>query len=300
MILLTFKHHGAYRLGIKTPQGIVDVAMANQSLNVADVPSTPEAFYRQGLAALPILQRFVERALAEAGSAAWLLDEGKIEYGPCVPQPGKIICIGLNYRNHARESKLEVPPVPVLFSKFQNAVAAHNQPIPLPKIAQKYDYEAELAVVIGRRAKYVPEDQALDYVLGYCNANDVSARELQGLTSQWLLGKTLDSFLPLGPYLLTADEAPDPQNWPVRCWLNGELRQNSNTSDMIFPVKQLVSFISRHMTLEPGDLISTGTPEGVILGRQGAERVWMKPGDSMTVEVGPLGKLTNPLVAEME
>jgi 2-keto-4-pentenoate hydratase/2-oxohepta-3-ene-1,7-dioic acid hydratase in catechol pathway len=194
---------------------------------------------------------------------------------------------------------MEIPPVPVMFSKFQNAIAAPGELLPLPAHAEKFDYEAELAVVIGRRARCVPEDRALEYVLGYCNANDVSERALQGKTSQWLLGKSLDKFLPVGPYLLTADEAGDPQNWPVRCWLNGELRQNSNTSDMIFPVAHVISFISQYMTLEPGDLISTGTPEGVILGMP-QPRTWMRPGDTMTVEVGPLGKLTNRLVSEDE
>ena len=298
MILLTFQHNGGLRLGVKTPEGILDIEAAHHALPAAGLPVTPGAVFAAGLDALPALRDFVARALSTDGRAAWLLEEGEIQYGPCVPRPGKIICVGLNYRKHARESKLEVPPVPVLFSKFQNAIAAANQPVPLPAVAEKYDYEAELAVVIGRRAKYVPEEQSLDVVFGYCNANDVSARELQGMTSQWLLGKSLDKFLPLGPYLVTSDEALDPQNWPVRCWLNGELRQNSNTADMIFNVRQLVSFISRHMTLEPGDVISTGTPEGVILGKQGAERVWMKAGDRMTVEVGPLGQLNNPLAVE--
>jgi 2-keto-4-pentenoate hydratase/2-oxohepta-3-ene-1,7-dioic acid hydratase in catechol pathway len=215
-----------------------------------------------------------------------------------VLNPGKIICVGLNYRNHAKESGLEPPPVPVLFPKYLNSLAAPDEAIPLIPAAKRYDYEAELAVVIGKRTKYVSEEAALDAVLGYCNANDISARELQGLTSQWMLGKALDKFLPIGPYLMTADEARNPQNWLVRCWLNGDLRQNSNTSDMIFSVAQIVSFVSQHMTLEPGDLISTGTPEGVILGRK--ERIWMKAGDTMTVEVGPLGKLTNTLVDETE
>lgn len=298
MILLTFQQQGAMMLGVKTPSGILDIDTANSSLHSVDYALTPDAVFTRGLDAIPGIQTLVDRAMEDDRCANWLHDEAGIVYGPCVPRPGKIICIGLNYRNHARESKLEVPPVPVLFSKFQNAIAAPGQPIPLPDVAEKYDYEAELVIVIGRQAKYVSEDQALNYVLGYCNANDVSARELQGMTSQWLLGKSLDLFLPLGPYLVTSDEAPDPQNWSVRCWLNGELRQNSNTSDMIFSVRQLVSFISRHMTLEPGDIISTGTPEGVILGKHGAERVWMKPGDCMTVEVGPLGKLTNSLVKE--
>ncbi len=302
MIVLTFREadkDGGRRdyLGVKTGQGILDVAAANRTLNIPGVVDSPAAFYSAGLSALPALKDFVDRVMEVEERAAWLLDENRLELGPCVPQPGKIICIGLNYRKHAKESNLEIPPVPVLFSKFQNAIAAPNEPIPLPPVAEKYDYEAELAVVIGRRAKYVPEERALDYVLGYCNANDVSARELQNKTSQWLLGKSLDKFLPVGPYLLTADEAGDPQNWPVRCWLNDELRQDSNTSDMIYSAAQLVSFISQNMTLDPGDLISTGTPEGVILGKP-RPRTWMKAGDTMTVEVGPLGRLTNSLVAE--
>jgi len=302
MILLTFRQSdgqpdGPEYLGVQTDQGVLDVAAANQTLRVSGVAETPSALYSAGLEALPALKAFVQRALADEGKAAWLLDPQRLQPGPCVPRPGKIICIGLNYRRHAKESNMEVPPVPVLFSKFQNAIAAPGEPVPLPPVAEKYDYEAELAVVIGKTARYVSEDQALEYVLGYCNANDVSARELQGKTSQWLLGKSLNKFLPLGPYLLTADEAGDPQTWPVRCWLNDELRQDSNTADMIFSVAQLVSFISQYMTLDPGDLISTGTPEGVILGKP-SPRVWMKPGDTMTVEVGPLGKLTNPLVRE--
>lgn len=297
MILLTFLQDGVESLGVKTAEGVLDVGAANQSLNVAGVLTDPAAFFASGISALPMLADFTDQVMKEAGRSAWLLDEARLEFGPCIPKPGKIICIGLNYRRHAQETKAEIPQVPVLFSKFHNAIAAPGEEIPLPTVAKKYDYEAELAVVIGRRAKYVPEDQALQYVLGYCNANDVSARDLQGATSQWLLGKSLDKFLPLGPYLVTADEAGDPQNWPVRCWFNGELRQNSNTADMVFGVAKLVSFISHHMTLEAGDIISTGTPEGVILGMP-QPRTWMKPGDTMTVEVGPLGQLTNALVAD--
>jgi len=302
MILLTFREQsehgkqGEY-LGVKTDQGVLDVAAANRLLNIPGVPDTPQAFYAVGLSALPGLKAFVARALEDEGRAAWLLSEDRLTLGPCVPRPGKIICIGLNYRNHAKEAKMELPPVPVLFSKFQNSVAAPEEAVPLPPVAEKYDYEAELAVIIGKQARYVPEDRALEFVLGYCNTNDVSARELQSMTSQWLLGKALDKFLPMGPYLLTTDEAGDPQNWPVRCWLNDELRQNSNTADMIFSVAQLVSFISKHMTLEPGDLISTGTPEGVILGKP-RTRKRKKPGDTMVIEVGPLGRLRNTLVAE--
>jgi 2-keto-4-pentenoate hydratase/2-oxohepta-3-ene-1,7-dioic acid hydratase in catechol pathway len=297
MILLTFHQESGLALGVKTPQGVLDVATANNALKVPGVAETPGALYAAGLAALPGLAALVEQALSDGRRLAWLKSEGDLAFGPVVPHPEKIICIGLNYRKHAQESHNELPPVPVLFSKYQNALAAAGEPVPLPGVAEKYDYEAELAVVIGRQARYVTEDQALEYVLGYCNANDLSARDLQNLTSQWLLGKALDKFLPVGPYLLTADEAGDPQHWPVRSWLNGEPRQDSNTGDMIFSVAHLVSFISQYMTLVPGDIISTGTPEGVILGKP-RPRVWMKAGDTITVEVGPLGKLTNPLVQE--
>lgn len=297
MILLTFKHSGTYRLGIQTSQGVIDVSTANQSLQIPGLAETPGVLFSSGLGALPGLEELKTRVLQSGYREGWMLAEDGLELGPCVPNPGKIICIGLNYRRHAKESRLEVPPVPVLFSKYSNALAAHNEPVPLPPVAEKYDYEAELGIVIGRKTRYVYEEDALNYVFGYCNANDVSARELQGLTSQWLLGKSLNKFLPVGPYVVTADQTGDPQSWPVKCWLNGELRQDSNTADMIFPVTKLISFISQYMTLEPGDLISTGTPEGVILGKP-HPRVWMKAGDTMTVEVGPLGKLTNPLVVE--
>lgn len=299
MILYNFKTRYGLRLGVKTARGVIDVRAARQALKFAEgqpFADTPAAFYRRGLAALPALRSLVELALAQPGKPAWLLDEAALKPGPVVPNPEKILCVGLNYRNHAREAGLGLPPAPVLFSKFNNSISACGEAIPLSPLVYKYDYEAELAVVIGKKAHCVPVEKALDYVLGYCNANDVSNRELQNLTSQWLLGKTMDKFFPTGPYLVTTDEAGDPQNFPVRCWLNGELRQNSNTSDMIFSTAELISFASQYMTLKPGDIISTGTPEGVTLGR--AQKDWMKPGDVMVVEVGPLGRLTNPVVKE--
>jgi 2-keto-4-pentenoate hydratase/2-oxohepta-3-ene-1,7-dioic acid hydratase in catechol pathway len=298
MILLTFNAPDGYRLGAKTGRGIIDLAQAQQAFD-GQVAITPDTFFAEDPVSHEPLAALVERALdaADTGATpAWLLNEDDLELGPCVPNPGKIICIGLNYRRHAAESGMQPPKTPVLFSKFNNTIAAPGEAVPLLSGAVEYDYEAELVVVIGRRGKNIPEAQALDYVVGYCNGNDISARDLQMLTGQWLLGKTLDKFLPIGPYLVTADEITDPQNLGIRCWLNGELRQNSNTGDMIFSVQEIISYVSRYMTLEPGDIISTGTPEGVILGME--EKNWMKPGDEVTVELDGLGKLTNIMATE--
>jgi 2-keto-4-pentenoate hydratase/2-oxohepta-3-ene-1,7-dioic acid hydratase in catechol pathway len=293
MRLLTFKSLRGASLGIKTAMGVLDVRAASVALERDDVPVTPAAFFTRGLTALPDLVSLMAEAMPKAKGAAWMLDEATLQFGPCVHSPEKILCVGLNYRRHAAESGAQVPEVPVLFSKFNNALAAHREPIPLPAEATEYDYEVELAVVIGKTARRVSVEKALDYVLGYSNANDVSARDLQMRTSQWLLGKTMDKFCPIGPYLVTADEVPDPQQLATRSWLNGGLRQNSSTADMVFTVAEIISYASRYMTLKPGDVIMTGTPEGVILGMK--EKVWMKPGDTVSIEVGDLGTLTNPL-----
>jgi len=293
MKLLIYRSSEGIALGVKMPEGILDVRTAARDLAVR-VPVSPEAFFAQGLDATAALSEFVVRALADTRAASWLLDESTLALGPCVHNPEKILCVGLNYRRHAAESGAKVPEVPVLFSKFNNALAAHGEAIPLSRHAHQYDYEVELAVVIGRTAQDVPVAQALDYVLGYCNANDVSARDLQNRTPQWLLGKTMDKFCPIGPYLVTADEIDDPQALTTRSWLNGELRQNSNTADMVFSVAEIISYASRYMTLKPGDVILTGTPEGVILGMK--DKVWMKAGDTISIEVSGLGRLTNPLV----
>jgi 2-keto-4-pentenoate hydratase/2-oxohepta-3-ene-1,7-dioic acid hydratase in catechol pathway len=293
--LLTYKTTKKLKLGLKTDAGVVNVNKAGADMGIR-VPETPYALYTAGLDALPPLRELVSQLLLQGTDSKWLIDENTLQFGPCVPNPEKILCIGLNYRRHAEESGAQVPEVPVLFSKFNNALIGSGEVIRIPEGELRVDYEVELAVVMGKTAKYVSPEQALQYVLGYCNANDVSARSLQLRTSQWLVGKTLDGFCPLGPYLVTADEIPDPQNLTSRSWLNGELRQNSNTADMIFSVAQVISFFSQYMTLKPGDVILTGTPEGVILGMK--ERIWMKPGDEVTVEVGTLGKLTNILALD--
>jgi 2-keto-4-pentenoate hydratase/2-oxohepta-3-ene-1,7-dioic acid hydratase in catechol pathway len=298
MRLLTFQSSTGPCLGIKTSRGVIDVSAAHDALKVVldgvAVPKTIEALYSNGETALQAL-RSLEQFASQEQSARWLLAEESLQLGPCIQRPEKIICIGLNYRGHAAETGGTIPESPILFPKYVNALAGSNAAIPLSPHAHKYDYEAELAVVIGRRARNVEIDDALNYVLGYCNANDLSARDLQFRTSQWTLGKILDKFLPLGPYLVTADEIRDPQNLCIRCWLNGELRQDSNTSDMVFSVAYLVSYLSQYITLEAGDVICTGTPEGVILGKHGADRVWMKAGDEVTIEIEGLGRLTNAL-----
>ncbi len=295
MILLTYSSHEGLELGVKTDAGILDVRAAATALAATDVPSSPNAFYRLGYDALAPLAALLERAL-EQPQASWFHDEDGLKLGPCVPNPGKLLCIGLNYRRHAAEAGMEPPSMPVLFSKFNNAVAAPGEAVPLPANAREYDYEAELVAVIGRRCRHVPEAEALEHVLGYCNGNDVSARELQFLSGQWLLGKTLDKFQPLGPYLVTADEVGDPQVLQMRCWVDGDLRQDSNTADMIFGVAEIVSYLSSYFTLEPGDIISTGTPEGVVQGRP--QKDWLEPGNVVTVEVEGLGRLTNTMAAE--
>jgi 2-keto-4-pentenoate hydratase/2-oxohepta-3-ene-1,7-dioic acid hydratase in catechol pathway len=216
---------------------------------------------------------------------------------PPVPEPEKIICIGLNYADHARESGGEVPKYPVCFAKYRNALAGPADPIVLPRVSCRVDYEAELAVVIGRRGRYIAESDAMDCVAGYMAMNDVSARDYQFRTSQWLQGKTFDGFAPCGPFLVTCDEVPEPHSLGVRLRLNGELMQNSNTRELIFPIPRLISYLSGIMTLTPGDIISTGTPAGVGFARQ--PPVYLKPGDIVEVEIDRIGSIRNVVVAEM-
>ena len=211
-----------------------------------------------------------------------------------IPLPQKIVCVGLNYRDHAEEQGVELPERPLLFAKWPNTLIGDGDEIRLPAISHNVDYEAELGVVVGRRASGVDVADALDFVQGYVVANDVSGRDLQFSDGQWVRGKSLDTFLPVGD-LVPASEVPDPQALPIRAILNGEVMQDSSTSNMIFGVAEIVSFVSQAITLEPGDLIITGTPAGV-----GAFRdppVWLAPGDEITIEIDGLGRITNPVVA---
>ncbi len=213
-----------------------------------------------------------------------------------IPKPPKLICVGLNYRDHAAEAKMEIPSVPTIFSKFNTAITGPGAPIILPKNTTKPDYEAEFAVVIGTGGRHIPASEWREHVYGYMCLNDVSARDFQMATSQWLMGKTFDTFAPCGPWLTTADEIEDPHNLDISLTINGEVLQNSNTKHLIFGIPALIEFLSSAFTLEPGDIITTGTPAGVGFSKQPPR--WLKPGDDVVVKIQGLGELRNPVVAE--
>ena len=224
------------------------------------------------------------------------LDPAGLTFAAPIPRPPKLICIGLNYRDHAAESKLAIPEVPTMFAKFPTAVIGPGQPIVLPKNSTKPDYEAEFAVVIGRRGRHVAENDWRDYVFGYTILNDVSARDFQMATSQWMIGKTFDTFAPFGPAIVTADEIADPHNLHISLTLNGETMQDSSTGNLIFKLPQLIAYLSSVFTLEPGDVIATGTPAGVGFARKPPR--WLRPGDEVRIQIEGLGELVNPVVAE--
>ena len=239
-----------------------------------------------------------QRALAEARDKGWLVRSEDAYWFAPVPRPGKILCIGLNYRDHAAESNMPIPEKPVVFSKFSTCVIAPGEPVVLPSTSQKVDYEAELAVVIGRRAKHVTADRAYDYGLGYTAFNDVSARDFQFGDGQWQRGKSCDTFAPMGQSIVTTDAVPDPHKLPIKLTLNGETMQESNTDQLIFGVPALIEFISQTITLEPGDVIATGTPAGVGFARK--PPVFLKPGDQMEVMIEGVDGIGNPIISEQD
>ncbi|WP_068773840.1 fumarylacetoacetate hydrolase family protein [Paenibacillus sp. FJAT-26967] len=301
MKFVTFMGEEGPRLGIKLKQGVLDVAEAVKNLPDCDdgsVPTHTHALIEGGEEAVEALQKLVDALPESSANEPYLLEESSLMFCSSVPNPDKIICVGLNYQKHAEETKAAVPEHPILFNKFKNALTGHNCDVPLPEVAKEIDYEAELAIVIGKKAKDVRKEEVSSYIFGYTCANDLSARDLQRRTNQWMIGKSCDGFAPLGPYLVTPGEVGDPNRLKIRSLVNGEVRQDSNTSDMIFNVEELVSYISHHMTLMPGDVILTGTPEGVIVGYPRESRVYLKDGDQVTVEIEQLGSLTNKLVTE--
>jgi len=228
----------------------------------------------------------------EPEAAGQSLPLERVELAPAVSRPSKIVAIGLNYMDHVRESRGTVPEAPLVFAKFPSSLAAHGSAVTWdPAVTAKVDFEAELAVVVGREASRVPEEEAMDTVFGYTCGNDVSARDLQFGDGQWVRGKSLDTFCPLGPWVVTADEIPDPHDLAIRCRLNGTIMQESRTDQMIFRLPRLISYLSRHFTLRPGDVILTGTPHGVGAFREPS--VYLRDGDEVVVEIERIGALAN-------
>lgn len=298
MISVTFYKGNRLVLGIKTEKGILDVEAASMKFpSINNVSRSVYDLITEGENLQQKISRLIGASLRED---SLFLEEASLDYGPCVPEPQNIICIGLNYKKHAEECNMPFPAAPIIFSKFNNTINAHEKEIMLPKHSSQVDYEAELAIIIGKKARNVKKEDALSVVYGYCNANDVSARDLQSQSSQWLLGKTSDGFCPIGPYLVSKEEVEDPNDLNIVSYVNGEIRQNSNTSDMIFSCEELISYISEHITLQPGDIILTGTPEGVILGFPEEKRVWLKNGDVVKVKIDKLGKLSNTFKTEKD
>jgi 2-keto-4-pentenoate hydratase/2-oxohepta-3-ene-1,7-dioic acid hydratase in catechol pathway len=268
----------------------------------ADRPANPlhwfdmdQPWFQQARATAEKLVRD-EHAFADARMKNWLIPSSDAYWFAPVPRPGKLIGIGLNYRDHAAEAKMAVPEIPAVFSKFSSAVIAPGEPVVLPRTSAKVDYEAELAVVIGRRAKNVSADRAYDYVLGYTAFNDVTARDFQFGDAQWQRGKSCDTFAPMGQTIVTTDQIPDPHKLSIKLILNGQTMQDSNTDQLIFGVPRLIEFLSQTITLEPGDVIATGTPAGVGFARN--PPVFLKAGDEMEVLIEGMGGLGNPVIEE--
>jgi len=213
-----------------------------------------------------------------------------------IPRPPKFICVGFNYRDHAREAGLEIPSVPTIFSKFSNVVIGPGATIVLPKISKRPDYEAEFAFVIGSGGRHIPAVSALDHVFGYTIVNDVSARDYQMATSQWLMGKTFDTFAPMGPWIVTRDEIADPHSLDLTLEIGGEILQHSNTRELVFGVPALIEFISSVVTLEPGDVVATGTPAGVGFARKPPR--YLRDGDEVVIRIQGIGELRNPVIGE--
>ena len=292
MRLVTYAaRDGASHLGALRDHGVVDLSAAARELGLArEIFSSMSSWLESGP------NRLIDPARLTSTAATSALPLSEVRLLPPVPRPGKIVAIGLNYRDHSTESGAAAPPKsPIIFSKFTTSIAGPEDAIVIPLGNPNVDYEAELAVVIGRRGKAIPAAHAFEYVAGYMPLNDVSARMWQFADKQWVRGKSCDTFCPTGPHLTTHDEIPDPHALAIRARVNGVTMQDSHTGKMIFRVPELIEFISASITLEPGDIIATGTPEGVGAFRK--PPVFLKSGDVVEVEIEALGVLRNPVVA---
>lgn len=293
MKIITFRDKNEkekYRVGVKISDA-----------EIADITSLTGAEKLNAAAILDCFDLdsgFLEKAkTAVEENSLPRLKRAEIEICAPVPRPGKIICIGLNYRDHAEESGAEIPKSPIIFSKFSTCAIGADEAVLLPWASEQVDYEAELAFVVGRRAKNVSKENAMDYVFGYTNFNDVSARDFQFADGQWTRGKSCDAFAPMGEYVATKDEIADPHNLRISFRLNGETLQDSNTKELIFKIPELIEFLSASITLEPGDVVATGTPPGVGFARK--PPVFLKNGDAAEVEIEGLGVLSNLVKSEL-
>jgi acylpyruvate hydrolase len=290
MRLVTFEHAGKVRPGalIEDAQGtrLIDLQAARKNL-----PGDLLLLVSAGASALGLARE----ALASAGEAQWIPLELATLLAP-IPRPGKILCLGHNYQGHIGLGKTELPEYPTIFSKTANTVTGPGRPIVIPRASDQVDFEAELGVVIGRGGRDIPVAEAMGHVAGYTICNDVSARDYQKRTSQWMIGKSFDTFLPMGPALVTPDEIPDVYALDLSLTLNGVERQRINTREMIFPIAFLIAYLSAVMTLEPGDLLLTGTPAKLPSAPE--TPAFMRPGDVVEIRIDHLGTLRNPLIAE--
>ena len=288
MRLVTFRSGNARHAGVL----IDDTTIVHLNAANPEIPDSLRLILEGGDATMALV-----RAAAQSPEAGYRVTlGGDVRLDAPIRDASKILAIGLNYRRHAEEVGAEIPEKPPVFPKFPNTVVGPGESVLIPKVSFRIDWEGELCVVIGRRGKHISAADALSYVGGYMNSNDVSVRDYQAHSVTWTMGKNFDTHTPLGPWLVTADEVPDPSALMLRTWVNDELKQESTTGDLIFDIPALIEYLSAAMTLEPGDLILTGTPSGVGMSRN--PREWMKAGDRVRVEVTGLGVLENPLVAE--
>jgi acylpyruvate hydrolase len=313
MKLITYSRKGQVALGALTSERVVDLPRAHlAALNLSgdfdplavgdlQVPTDLLGLLQGAEASIAAARRavrFVEEQRMEGRAAGLWYSVSDVEVLAPIQRPGKIVCVGLNYRSHLAEIGESAPKHPILFHKVATSIIGQRQSIVLPRISRQVDYEGELAVVVGRRGKHIPEANALSFVAGYTCANDVSAHDIEFRTSQWDSGKMLDTFCPLGPVLVTPDELPNPDTLRLKTMLNGQTVQDTSTSDMVFPVPFLISYISSLTTLEPGDVILTGTPAGI--GCNQHPQVFLQAGDRISVHIDGIGTLVNPVVAEEE
>ncbi|TAN31774.1 FAA hydrolase family protein [bacterium] len=289
MNLISYAHDGRWRAGFSENAALVPVAACGVQLSACG--SEARSLLEAGPDALKAAAAAARKLLASGAAGTLRLEE--LAVGPPVPDPDKILCLGLNYFAHVGEVSMEVPKAPILFPKFRNSLVGPADPIRLPASSREIDFEGELAVVIGRRCKDVSEQDAMSCVAGYACFNDVSARDVQFVTSQWTAGKALDTFAPMGPGMALAEDISDPQNLLLTTRVNGDVMQQASTALMMFSVAATIAFISSLMTLEPGDVIATGTPAGVGFTRR--PPVYLKPGDTVEVEIERVGTIRNPV-----